>query len=98
MLTDADQGIRGAESPVPTLQLAEAVDRHWSKVSPAFRSLEASGDDSSSILMFTGFYTSIYRKASNLVHADMVSPDRFLTMPLQRQATIHRSEKTRPHQ
>jgi len=82
-----------AEEATPTLQLAEAVDHHWPEVSSAFRSLKAPKGEFPSILTFTGFYTSVYRKASTLVHADMASPDRFLTMPLVHHATVHPREK-----
>jgi hypothetical protein len=82
-----------AEEAMPTLQLAEAVDRHWSEVSSAFRSLKAPKGSFPSVLTFTGFYTSVYRKASTLVHADMASADRFLTMPLKHHATVHLREK-----
>jgi hypothetical protein len=41
-------------------QLAEAVDRHWSKCEPAFRD--------EGILTFRGLYSAIYRRTSKLVH------------------------------
>jgi hypothetical protein len=41
-------------------QLAEAVDRHWSKCEPAFRD--------EGILTFRGLYAAIYRRTSKLVH------------------------------
>lgn len=94
VLTDAEvASYSRAEPAVPTLQLAEAVDRHWSEVSTAFRSLKVPEGTFPSILTFTGFYTSVYRKASTLIHADMTSPDRFLTMPLAQHATVHTREK-----
>jgi hypothetical protein len=42
---------------------------------------------------FSGFYTTVYRKASNLIHADMASPDRFASMPLQGHVTIRATEQ-----
>jgi hypothetical protein len=82
-----------AKSPPPLAQLAEQVDRYWSEHSTAFRPYDDSGDDPPSILTFSGFYVSVYRKASNLIHADMASPDRFASMPLLGHATIHPVEK-----
>jgi len=83
-----------AKPPPPLAQLAENVDRYWSEHSTAFRPYDDSDpDDPPSILTFSGFYTAVYRKASNLIHADIASPDRFLTMPLRGQATVHPAEK-----
>lgn len=80
---------RSAKPPVPLPQLAREVDEYWSQASPAFRPFDA---ESPHILSFTGFYTAVYRTGSNLVHADLLSVDRFATMPLHRQATIHPQE------
>jgi hypothetical protein len=82
-----------AKSPPPLAQLAEQVDRYWSEHSTAFRPYGNGGDDPPSILTFSGFYVAVYRKASNLIHADMASPDRFASMPLLGHATIHPVEK-----
>jgi Family of unknown function (DUF5677) len=90
VLTPAEvEQFKSAKPPLPLPQLAQKVDEHWSEVSTAFRPYEP---DDPNILTFSGFYTAVYRKASNLVHADMVSVDRFMTMPLPRQAAVHASE------
>jgi hypothetical protein len=81
---------RSAKPPPSLPQLAREVDDHWSEHSSAFRPFDPSDPH---ILTFSGFYTAIYRKASDLVHADMFSVDRFATMPLYRQATVHPREK-----
>lgn len=54
--------------PAGLPSLAEAVDKHWSQQLSAFRS--------EGILTFRGFYTSIYRRASSLVHATQAGVDR----------------------
>jgi hypothetical protein len=82
-----------ARAPLPLPQLAEKVDDYWSEQSTAFRPYDDSGEDPPSILTFSGFYTSVYRKASNLIHADMASPDRFASMPLQGHVTIRSAEQ-----
>jgi Family of unknown function (DUF5677) len=79
-----------AKQPMKMHKLAGAVDKHWSKISPAFRSYNPKDPD---ILTFIGIYTAVYSKTSNLVHADTVSIERFMTMPLQGEATIHAREK-----
>jgi len=83
----------GATRPLPLPQMAQEIDEYWSEVSTAFRPYTEGGDDPPSILTFRGFYTAVYRKGSNLIHADMASPDRFATMPLIGQVTIHAREK-----
>jgi hypothetical protein len=85
---------RSAKPPLPLPQLAQKVDEYWSQTSSAFRPFNA---ESPHILSFTGFYTAVYRTGSNLVHADLFSVDRFATMPLRRQATIHPRE-ARPNE
>lgn len=71
-------------------KLATAVDAHWSEVSPAFRSYDPAEPD---MLTFIGVYTAVYSKTSNLIHADPASIERFMTMPLRGEATIHAREK-----
>src|SRR4029077_15799589 len=95
VLTDDEiVAYESAKSPPPLAQLAEKVDRYWSEHSTAFRPYDdANPDDPPSILTFSGFYTAVYRKTSNLIHADMASPDRFASIPLQGQVTIHPAEK-----
>lgn len=94
VLTDAEvTAYKPAKPPLPLPQLTEAVDNYWSERSRAFRSLEGTADGFPSILTFTGFYTAVYRKGSRLIHADMSSVDRFATMPLLGQVTIHATEK-----
>jgi hypothetical protein len=83
----------GSQPPIPLPQIAEQIDRYWSEHSTAFRSLEATAEGFPSILTFSGFYTAVYRKASNLIHADIASPDRFASMPLQGHVTIHKTEQ-----
>lgn len=66
---------KSAKSPPPLPQLAEQVDAYWSEHPTAFRPYDDSDpSDPPSILTFSGFYTTIYRKSSNLIHADMASP------------------------
>jgi len=79
-----------AKQPIKLHKLTGAVDQHWSEVSPAFRSYDPAEP---SILTFTGVYTAVYSKTSNLVHADPASVERFMTMPLPGKATIHAREK-----
>jgi Family of unknown function (DUF5677) len=79
-----------AKQPIKLHKLMGGVDEHWSVVSPAFRSYDPAQPD---ILTFTGVYTAVYSKTSNLVHADPVSVERFMTMPLPGEATIHAREK-----
>lgn len=79
-----------AKQPIKLHKLTSAVDAHWSGVSPAFRSYDPAEPD---ILTFTGVYTALYSKTSNLVHADPASVERFMTMPLPAEATIHAREK-----
>lgn len=79
-----------AKQPIKLHKLTGAVDDHWSGVSPAFRSYDPKEPD---ILTFTGVYTAVYSKTSNLVHADPTSVERFMTMPLPGEATIHAREK-----
>lgn len=94
VLTDAEVAeYESAELPPGVAQLAEEVDRYWSEHSTAFRPYDESGDDPPSILTFRGFYTAVYRKTSNLVHADMASPDRFASKPLAGHVTIDISEQ-----
>lgn len=94
VLTDAEiKEYESARKPPPLPQLAEKVDRYWSEHSTAFRPYDDSGDDPPSILTFSGFYTTVYRKTSNLIHADMASPDRFASMPLQGHVTIRATEQ-----
>lgn len=84
----------GSQPPLPLPQLAEQVDRYWSEHSAAFRPYDDSDPDAPpSILTFKGFYTAVYRKASNLIHADIASPDRYATMPIQGHVTIHKTEQ-----
>lgn len=84
----------GATPPISLPQMAQEVDEHWSEVSTAFRPYsESNEEEPPSILTFRGFYTAVYRKTSNLIHADMASPGRFGTMPLSGQVTIHPREK-----
>jgi hypothetical protein len=84
----------GSQPPIPLPQMAEQIDRYWSEHSTAFRPYDDSDpDDPPSILTFSGFYTAVYRKASNLIHADIASPDRFASMPLQGHVTIHKTEQ-----
>lgn len=82
--------VEKARQPIKLHKLTSAVDEHWSKVSPAFRSYSPPKPD---ILTFTGVYTALYSKTSNLVHADPTSVERFMTMPLPTEATIHAREK-----
>lgn len=90
-LAPADEAkAREAKQPMKMHRLAGAVDKHWSEVSPAFRSYDPKSPD---ILTFIGIYTAVYSKTSNLVHADTVSIERFMTMPLRGKATIHAREK-----
>lgn len=79
-----------ARPPIKLHKLTGAVDKHWSEVSPAFRSYDPAEP---SVLTFTGVYTAVYSKTSNLVHADPASVERFMTMPLPGEATIHAREK-----
>jgi hypothetical protein len=91
VLSDAE--VAKAEKAKPPLRmpkLTEDVDAHWSEVSPAFRTYDPESPD---LLTFLGLYTAVYSKASNLVHADPASVERFMTMPLAGQATIHAREK-----
>ena len=81
---------RKAKPPIKLHKLTGAVDSHWSEVSPAFRSFDPDEPD---VLTFTGVYTAVYSKTSNLVHADPASVERFMTMPLPGEATIHAREK-----
>lgn len=83
----------GASPPLSLPQLAQEIDEYWSEVSTAFRPYSEGEDDPPSILTFRGFYTAVYRKGSNLIHADMASPDRFATMPLMGHITVHPREK-----
>lgn len=94
VLSAAEVSEYESAKPAPPLaQLAERVDRHWSQHSTAFRPYDEGGDDPPSILTFSGFYVAVYRKASNLIHADMASPDRFATMPLRGHVMIYSDEK-----
>jgi hypothetical protein len=79
-----------AKQPIKLHKLTSAVDKYWSEVSTAFRSYDPAEPD---ILTFTGVYTALYSKTSNLVHADIASTERFMTMPLPGEATIHAREK-----
>jgi Family of unknown function (DUF5677) len=79
-----------AKQPMKLHKLASAVDRHWSEISPAFRSYDPNAPE---IRTFIGVYTAVYSKTSSLVHADPVSIERFMTMPLRGEATIHAREK-----
>jgi hypothetical protein len=79
-----------AKQPIKLHKLTGAVDQHWSEITPAFRSYDPAEPD---FLTFTGVYTAVYSKTSNLVHADPASVERFMTMPLPGQATIHAREK-----
>lgn len=82
--------VEKAKQPIKLHKLTGAVDDHWSGVSSAFRSYNPEEPD---ILTFTGVYTAVYSKTSNLVHADPSSVERFMTMPLPGEATIHAREK-----
>lgn len=94
VLTNAEvKAYESAEHPTPIAQLAEEVDRYWSEHSTAFRPYDETGKDPPSILTFRGFYTTVFRKTSNLVHADMASPDRFASMPMTGHVTIHPIER-----
>lgn len=79
-----------AKPPIKLHKLTAAVDEYWSEVSPAFRSYDRAEP---SVLTFAGVYTAVYSKTSNLVHADPASVERFMTMPLPGEATIHAREK-----
>lgn len=90
-LTPAEaEKAKNAKPPIKLHELTGAVDQHWSEVSPAFRPFDS---DEPSVLTFTGVYTAVYSKTSNLVHADPASVERFMTMPLPGEATIHVCEK-----
>jgi hypothetical protein len=82
-----------AQPPIPLPQLAERVDRYWSEHSTAFRPYDDAHADQLNVLTFSGFYTAVYRKTSNLIHADMASVDRFASMPIQQHITIDATEK-----
>jgi hypothetical protein len=82
-----------AQRPIPLPQLAEQVDRYWSERSTAFRPYDDTRADQLNVLTFSGFYTAVYRKTSNLIHADMASVDRFASMPIQQHITIHATEQ-----
>lgn len=81
-----------AQPPIPLAQLAEQVDRYWSENSTAFRPYDDTRADQLNVLTFSGFYTAVYRKTSNLIHADMASVDRFASMPIQQHITIRPME------
>lgn len=90
-LTSAEAAkAKKATQPMKMHKLAGAVDKHWSEISPAFRSYDPKDPD---FRTFIGVYTAVYSKTSNLVHADTVSIERFMTMPLRGEATIHAREK-----
>jgi Family of unknown function (DUF5677) len=82
-----------AEKPIPLVQLARRVDDHWSQQSTAFRPYNDGADDRSNVPTFTGFYTAVYRKTSKLIHADLTSPDRFASLPLQGHVNVHATEQ-----
>jgi Family of unknown function (DUF5677) len=81
------------QSPVSLPQLAKEVDRHWAQHSTAFRPYDDKKAHQLNVLTFSGFYTAVYRKTSNLIHADMASPDRFASMPLTGKIVITPSEQ-----
>lgn len=82
-----------AEKPIPLVQLSKAVDDYWSQKSTAFRPYDDQAEDQSNVLTFTGFYTAVYRKTSNLIHAYLTSVDRFATGPLTGHVNVHSTEQ-----
>lgn len=83
---------KSATTPKPMPELCSLVDDHWSENSDAFRP-RVREDGGAEILTFTGFYVAVYRKCSNLVHADLFSVDRFVSSPLPSVATAHARER-----
>jgi Family of unknown function (DUF5677) len=82
-----------ARAPIKMAKLTLEVDRYWSQQSKAFRPFDEGGSKPPSILTFRGFYTAVYSKTSNHIHADIKSVDRFATMPLPSQINLNVSEK-----
>lgn len=78
----------------PLPQMALEVDEYWPTKSPAFRPHPKDGPRH--ILTFTGAYTSIYRKGSDLVHSDVAALDRHLTAPIPGSLTVHIRERRSP--
>jgi hypothetical protein len=79
------------EQPLGLATMAQEVDEHWPKESPAFRSHPEEGPWN--ILTFRGAYASLYRKGSTIVHTDQFAVDRYLSSPLTGSVTVHKREK-----
>jgi Family of unknown function (DUF5677) len=82
-----------AEKRIPIVQLAQQVDNYWSQRSTAFRRFDPKAGDQRNALSFTGFYTAVYRKTSNLIHAYPTSPDRFASLPLTGHVNVKTTEQ-----
>jgi hypothetical protein len=74
------------KAPRSMAELTLAVDEHWSARSPAFRGHPEDG--SRNILTFRGFYTTVYRRGSRLVHPAVLGIERHMTEPLAGRVTV----------
>jgi len=83
-----------SEKPLDLVKMALEIDEYWPNHSPAFR--PHPDDGPKHILTFRGFYTTIFRKSSTVVHSDLVVVDRFLSLPSPGAVEIHWREVPGP--